>query len=178
VPSRIRKSRDASSGSADHYRANGAAASAGEPSTGAFGVPGNGVAGNGSAGAGSAPVAGELGAGSGDPGDQQQANPQGRMLRNWRVRSRLVLLITIPTATAVALGGASIISSWQSAIDDQRTEVLANMSTKITQLAYQLEAERDAIVWYIAAGRVVGMPAVGSTSYDQLVLAKQLAGYT
>jgi signal transduction histidine kinase len=100
------------------------------------------------------------------------------MLRNWRVRSRLVLLITIPTATAVALGGASIISSWQSAVDDQRTEVLASMSTKITQLAFQLEAERDAIVWYIAAGRVSGKPVPGSTSYDQLVLAKQEIGYT
>jgi len=100
------------------------------------------------------------------------------MLRNWRVRSRLVLLITIPTATAVALGGASIISSWQSAVDDQRTEVLASMSTKITQLAFQLEAELDAIVWYIAAGRVSGKPVPGSTSYDQLVLAKQEIGYT
>src|SRR5262249_12525292 len=34
----------------------------------------------------------------------------------------------------------------------QRTETLASLSTKITQLAYQIEAERDAIVWYIAAG--------------------------
>jgi signal transduction histidine kinase len=100
------------------------------------------------------------------------------MLRNWRVRSRLVLLITIPTATAVALGGVSIISSWQSAVDDQRTEVLANMSTKVTQLAYQLEAERDSLVWYIAAGRVSGKPVAGSTSFDQLVLAKQQIGYT
>jgi signal transduction histidine kinase len=74
------------------------------------------------------------------------------MLRNWRVRSRLVLLIAIPTATAVALGGVSIVGSWRSAVADQRTETLASLSTKVTRLAYQIEAERDAIVWYIAAG--------------------------
>jgi signal transduction histidine kinase len=74
------------------------------------------------------------------------------VLKNWRVRSRLVLLIAIPTATAVALGGTSIVSSWRSAVGFQRTETLATLSTKITQLAYEIEAERDAIVWYIAAG--------------------------
>jgi signal transduction histidine kinase len=68
------------------------------------------------------------------------------------VRSRLVLLIAIPTATAVALGGVSIVGSWRSAVADQRTETLASLSTQVTQLAYQIEAERDAIVWYIAAG--------------------------
>jgi signal transduction histidine kinase/outer membrane murein-binding lipoprotein Lpp len=76
----------------------------------------------------------------------------GRMLRNWRVRSRLVLLIAIPTATAVALGGVSIVGSWRSAVANQRTETLASLSTKVTRLANQIEAERDAIVWYIAAG--------------------------
>ena len=63
-----------------------------------------------------------------------------------------MLLIAIPTATAVALGGTSIVSSWRSAVANQRSETLASMSTKVTQLAYHIEAERDAIVWYIAAG--------------------------
>jgi signal transduction histidine kinase len=72
------------------------------------------------------------------------------MLRNWRVRSRLVLLIAIPTATAVALGGSSIVSSWRSAISYQRIATLAQLSSKVTALAYELEYERDATVWYIA----------------------------
>jgi signal transduction histidine kinase len=73
-----------------------------------------------------------------------------RILRNWRVRSRLVLLIAIPTATAVALGGTSIVSSWRSAVDYQRVASLASLTAKITRLAYELEYERDNTVWYIA----------------------------
>jgi signal transduction histidine kinase len=73
-----------------------------------------------------------------------------RLLRNWRVRSRLVLLIAIPTATAVALGASSIVSSWRTAVGYQRVAQLANLTSKVTQLAYQLEYERDNTVWFIA----------------------------
>jgi signal transduction histidine kinase len=61
-----------------------------------------------------------------------------------------VLLIAIPTATAVALGGASIVSSWRSAVDYQRVARLASLTAKITRLAYELEYERDSTVWFIA----------------------------
>jgi signal transduction histidine kinase len=148
VPPRIKKSRDDAADSADHYRADATAADFGSAGNGAAGYSGNG-----SMRAGAGGGVPELDAGQ--PADEAPpAAPQrsGRMLRNWRVRSRLVLLIAIPTATAVALGGASIFSSWQSAVADQRTEVLASLSTNVTQLAYQIEAERDSIVWYIAAG--------------------------
>jgi outer membrane murein-binding lipoprotein Lpp len=72
--------------------------------------------------------------------------------RKWRLRPRLLLLIALPTGAALALGGVSIAGSWQSAAADQRSEALAGLSAKITQLAFQVEAERDAIVWYIANG--------------------------
>ncbi|HXP19849.1 MAG TPA: nitrate- and nitrite sensing domain-containing protein [Streptosporangiaceae bacterium] len=86
------------------------------------------------------------------------ARSSGRLLRNWRVRSRLVLLIAIPTATAVALGGFRIVSSWQSAVAYQRVERLASLSSKITSLAFALESERDETVTYIA------LPAGGRAS--------------
>ena len=73
-----------------------------------------------------------------------------RLLRNWRVRSRLVLLIAIPTATAVALGASSIVSSWHTAVGYQRVAQLANLSSQVTKLAYELEYERDNTVWFIA----------------------------
>ena len=73
-----------------------------------------------------------------------------RMLRNWRVRSRLVLLIAIPTATAVALGASSIVSSWRTAVSYQRIVQLASLSSKVTQLADKLEYERDNTVLLIA----------------------------
>jgi signal transduction histidine kinase len=73
-----------------------------------------------------------------------------RALKNWRVRSRLLLLITIPTLTAVALGGIRIGSSVQSALAYQRVLQLATLSSDITVLAQRLEDERDQTVYYIA----------------------------
>jgi signal transduction histidine kinase len=73
-----------------------------------------------------------------------------RLLRNWRVRSRLVLLIAIPTATAVALGASSIVSSWKTAVSYQHVAQLASLSSKVTKLAYELEYERDNTVWFVA----------------------------
>jgi signal transduction histidine kinase len=81
-----------------------------------------------------------------------------RALKNWRVRSRLLLLITIPTLTAVALGAIRIASSVQSALAYQRVAQLANLSSDITVLAQRLEDERDQTVYYIA------LPTSGSGS--------------
>jgi signal transduction histidine kinase len=75
-----------------------------------------------------------------------------RGLKNWRVRSRLVLLIAIPTLTAVVLGGTRIVSSVQSALAYQRVEQLAKLSTDITGLAQRLEDERDQTVYFIGLG--------------------------
>ena len=51
-----------------------------------------------------------------------------RALKNWRVRSRLVLLIAIPTLTAVVLGGAGILSYARSATADERVQQLAALA--------------------------------------------------
>jgi len=66
------------------------------------------------------------------------------------VRSRLLLLITIPTLTAVILGGIRIVSSVQSALAYQRVENMANLASQVTGLANALENERDQIASYIA----------------------------
>jgi signal transduction histidine kinase len=72
-----------------------------------------------------------------------------RALKNWRVRSRLILLVLIPTLTAVLLGGIRIGSSLSSALAYQRVEQLANLSGKITGLVQALQNEREATVQYI-----------------------------
>jgi signal transduction histidine kinase len=88
---------------------------------------------------------------------QAQARPASRRaLKNWRVRSRLLLLITIPTLTAVALGGIRIASSVQSALAYQRVLQLTTLSSDITVLAQRLEDERDQTVYYIALGSANG----------------------
>ena len=75
-----------------------------------------------------------------------------RSLKNWRVRSRLLLLIIIPTLTAVVLGGTYIVSSVQNAMAYQRVERLANLSYDVTGLAAHLEDERDTTMQYIGLG--------------------------
>ena len=96
-----------------------------------------------------------------------QARPASRRaLKNWRVRSRLLLLITIPTLTAVALGGIRIASSVQSALAYQRVLQLTTLSSDITVLAQRLEDERDQTVYYIALGSANGRSALASPGED------------
>jgi signal transduction histidine kinase len=89
--------------------------------------------------------------------------PIGRGLKNWRVRSRLLLLITIPTLTAVVLGGIRITSSVQSALAYQRVLQLATMSSDITNLVQRLEDERDQTAYFIAEGTNGGRSASGTS---------------
>lgn len=80
-----------------------------------------------------------------------------RALKNWRVRSRLLLLITIPTLTAVVLGGTYIATAVHNALVYQRVETLANLSYDVTGLAAHLEDERDQTMEYIGE-RQAGRP--------------------
>ncbi|WP_204062553.1 sensor histidine kinase, partial [Planobispora siamensis] len=74
-------------------------------------------------------------------------------LRNWRVRSRLVALILVPTAAAVLLGGVQVIASMNAAADYQRVNDLARLSDDIGALTHELAEERDRTAWFIALGR-------------------------
>jgi signal transduction histidine kinase len=97
-------------------------------------------------------------------GTPQQQAPVSRPaarggLKNWRVRSRLLLLITIPTLTAVVLGGIRIASSVQSALAYQRVHQLAVLSSDVANLVGRLQAERDQTAYFIAEGRTGGRAA-------------------
>ena len=136
-----------------------------EPGGAANGGAANGGAAKGGPSKGSAAQGGlpQTGAalGSNTPGDAATENagqPQRRFrsgwrsLKNWRVRSRLLLLIIIPTLTAVILGGTYIVTAVQNAVAYQRVETLANLSSAITTLAASLENERDQTMEYIGYG--------------------------
>jgi signal transduction histidine kinase len=76
-----------------------------------------------------------------------------RALKNWRVRSRLFLLVIIPTIAAVVLGGIRISSSVASALVDQRVSQMANLSGNITGLVHALQRERqDTVQFIVLAG--------------------------
>ena len=79
-----------------------------------------------------------------------------RALKNWRVRSRLLLLIAIPTLVAVILGGDRIVSSLQSARAYQQVQTLANLGQDAMALTQALEEERDQTAYYIALGSAGG----------------------
>ncbi len=92
-----------------------------------------------------------------NPAASGRADPSGRdhgrrSLKNWRVRSRLLLLVAIPTVTALIFGGLSIFSSVRSAQAFQRVGQLAALGRDVTALVQSLEDERDQTVYYIALG--------------------------
>src|SRR4029077_20143903 len=107
------------------------------------GAPATGADGHGVSGSPRVPGSGPGGRGGG----------AGRTsLKNWRVRSRLLLLIAIPTVTALVLGGVRIASATQSALSFQRAEERAVLAADVTQLAQKLETERDQTIYYISLG--------------------------
>jgi len=126
---------------------------------------------------------------SAEAGGPGQARRQGagsrRALKNWRVRSRLVLLIAIPTLTAVVLGGTSILSYARSATANGRVQQLAALSANVTVLAQNLEDERDQTVRFIGLGDS-GQGGRGSSAQlsapqlnvvnQQIALTNQTAG--
>ena len=112
-----------------------------------------------------------------EPGGPGPARPPGsssrRALKNWRVRSRLVLLIAIPTLTAVVLGGAGILSYARSATAYGRVQQLATLSANVTVLAQHLEDERDTTVRYIGLGAQGGRSSALSVRAPELNVVKQ-----
>ncbi|MGH3302044.1 MAG: sensor histidine kinase, partial [Streptosporangiaceae bacterium] len=89
-----------------------------------------------------------------------------RALKNWRVRSRLLLLIIIPTLTAVVLGGTYIASSVQNALVYQRVETLSSLSYEVTGLAAHLEDERDQAMEFIGQGQAGRLGLLGRDTAD------------
>ncbi len=117
---------------------------------------------------------------AGDGGQQPGAGPaqppaRRRTLKNWRVRSRLVLLVIIPTVTAVAAGGIFIASSVQSALVDQRVLTLANLSGTITGLVQSLQKEREDTVQFIVLGNSDGGRGAPQASQEVPPIGPELA---
>ncbi|NRQ34397.1 HAMP domain-containing protein [Nonomuraea sp. NN258] len=74
-------------------------------------------------------------------------------LGNWRVRSRLVALIVVPTAVAVGLGGLNVVTSLADASGYQTLREVAELSEQIGAVTHELSFERDQTALYIAQGR-------------------------
>jgi signal transduction histidine kinase len=88
-------------------------------------------------------------------------------LRDWRVRSRLLLLIAVPVLVAVAFGGLAVVSSLRTAQSYQQVQRLAVLAGDATNLAQALQNEREDIVTFIAMGPQGGRAAALSASSAQ-----------
>jgi signal transduction histidine kinase len=73
-------------------------------------------------------------------------------LKNWRVRSRLRLLVVLPALAAVILGGISVTSSARSAVAYQRVEQFSRLGGEITNLIQALQLEREDTIRFITMG--------------------------
>ncbi|MGW5686064.1 nitrate- and nitrite sensing domain-containing protein [Nonomuraea sp. NPDC003754] len=75
------------------------------------------------------------------------------------MRSRLVALIAVPTAVAVALGGVSVANSLSDASDYQRLREVAEFSEQLGAVAHELGYERDETALFIVENRPRGRQA-------------------
>ncbi|MFD9719554.1 nitrate- and nitrite sensing domain-containing protein [Streptomyces sp. NPDC059076] len=64
-------------------------------------------------------------------------------LRNWRISTRLVSLLTLPVVAATTLGGLRINESMERMEQLEHMQLLTNMTQEATRLAVALQNERD-----------------------------------
>ena len=81
--------------------------------------------------------------------------------RNWRVATRLAVLVAIPTLLGLALTGLRITDETRSAADYGQVSRLAVLGQQVDGLAQAMEDERAGTATFIAAGRPAsGLPAL------------------
>ncbi|MFC8886551.1 sensor histidine kinase, partial [Streptomyces cinereoruber] len=76
-------------------------------------------------------------------------------LRNWRISTRLVALLTLPVVAATALGGVRINESLQDMEQLDHMQLLTKLTREATDLAKALQAERGHSAGPLANGRPV-----------------------
>ncbi|HEX9040037.1 MAG TPA: nitrate- and nitrite sensing domain-containing protein [Trebonia sp.] len=92
-------------------------------------------------------------------------------ISNWRVRWRLIAIITVPTVTALILGVIQIVGSVNNYSSFKRVQDLANLNSLVVQAAGLLADERDDTAGYVAAGGQTG--AAGAASLKATVTSDQ-----
>lgn len=92
------------------------------------------------------------------------ARSAGWRLRNWRLRTKLLAVLLIPTVCALALGGLRVRSDLQAATEFNNLANQIRLETAVADLVQQLQRERDLSVSYVASNKKV----------DRVVLERQL----
>ena len=92
------------------------------------------------------------------------ARSAGWRLRNWRLRTKLLAVLLIPTICALALGGLRVRTDLQDATEFNNLANQIRLETAVADLVQQLQRERDLSVSYVASNKKV----------DRVVLERQL----
>ncbi|WP_240519668.1 nitrate- and nitrite sensing domain-containing protein [Amycolatopsis antarctica] len=105
----------------------------------------------------------ELGGGSAEEaaGQATSSKSAGKSggLRNWRLRSKLLLVLIIPTLTALVLGGLRTADKLSVADEFQQTADQVGLAIRVTNVVHELQTERTLAVTKIASGGAQGAPA-------------------
>ena len=100
---------------------------------------------------------------SGGPGRKQRVGGAWR-LRNWRLRTKLLAVLLIPTVAALVLGGLRVRGDLTNANDLAQLANEVQLEGSVADLVQQLQRERDLTVRFVAGGR----------SGDRVVLDRQI----
>jgi signal transduction histidine kinase len=73
-------------------------------------------------------------------------------LRNWKLRSKLVAILIIPTLTALVLGGLLVADQLQQAAQFRQTADQVGFAIKVTGVVHELQTERALAVARVASG--------------------------
>jgi signal transduction histidine kinase len=92
-------------------------------------------------------------------------------ISNWRVRWRLVAIITVPTVTALILGVIQIVSAVDNYSSFKRVQNLASLNSLVVNAAGLLANERDDSAGFVAAGGQNA--AAGTAALKATVLSDQ-----
>lgn len=105
---------------------------------------------------GGAAVPNEDTAGAGEASAQENAGTAQQRswlaLGNWRLRSKLALILLIPTVTALVLGVLRVVDDVRSAVDLNHTANQVAFAEKVTAVVHDLQRERALAVVRISSG--------------------------
>ncbi|MEO3804455.1 nitrate- and nitrite sensing domain-containing protein [Nonomuraea sp. B1E8] len=114
-----------------------------------------------------------------DAVDKRQAGPR-FSLRNWRVRSKLLVIVVIPTLAALVFGGLRVTTSIATAGEYAQVNEVAVLASRLTALAHEIERERDLTARFVALGRQAeaGEKVPGDVATQYKDVDKLVAGVT
>jgi signal transduction histidine kinase len=89
-----------------------------------------------------------------DLGAARTGNTRARWrLQNWRLRTKLLVVLLIPTILALILGGIRVRADVANLTDAQRLAKQVQLQSSVADLVQQLQRERDLTAQFVAANR-------------------------